>query len=100
MYPNRPPTVERREEAVSRSWLCNVSSCDAEHARPLPRALRAGRARGRGGRGALLAALAVALLLPATLAAPPARAEGRCGSHSWCDTALSPQARAGLLLGA
>src|SRR4051794_3113016 len=42
---------------------------------------------------ALLAALAVAL--PAT-----AGAAGRCGAHPWCNTALSPDARAGLLLDA
>ncbi len=28
----------------------------------------------------------------------PAASTGRCGDHSWCDTALSPGARAGLLL--
>jgi beta-glucosidase len=39
----------------------------------------------------LLAAGAV--LVPAT-----ANAAGRCGDHSWCDTALSADARAGLLL--
>ena len=32
--------------------------------------------------------------------APLARAEGRCGSHPWCDTSLSPEERARLLLGA
>src|SRR4051794_1614870 len=30
--------------------------------------------------------------------AMPAFAAGRCGSHPWCDTSLSPDARAGLLL--
>jgi len=32
--------------------------------------------------------------------AAPAQAAGRCGSHPWCDTSLSPDERAGLLLGA
>ena len=40
---------------------------------------------------------ALALLLAA---AGPAGAAGRCGEHPWCDTALSPDARAELLLGA
>src|SRR3954451_298227 len=38
----------------------------------------------------------VALL--ALVLALPADAAGRCGSHPWCDTALTPDARAGLLL--
>ena len=46
-------------------------------------------------RAALTGALAVALTASA---APGAEAAGRCGSHPWCDTALSPDARAGLLL--
>ena len=49
----------------------------------------------------LLAAAAWALLAGASmLLAPLAHAEGRCGSHPWCDTSLSPEARARLLLGA
>jgi beta-glucosidase len=36
----------------------------------------------------------------AVSAAPGAQAAGRCGSHPWCDTALGPDARAGLLLNA
>jgi beta-glucosidase len=32
------------------------------------------------------------------LLAPAAHGAGRCGDHPWCDTALSPDARAGLLL--
>ena len=32
------------------------------------------------------------------LLAPAAHAAGRCGDHTWCDTALSADARAGLLL--
>jgi beta-glucosidase len=42
--------------------------------------------------------LAVLVLLLA--ASPAASAEGRCGSYSWCDTTLSPEARAGLMLAA
>src|SRR3954453_17103708 len=40
------------------------------------------------------------LAAPLLLAAPGASAAGRCGAHPWCDTSLSPDARAGLLLGA
>ena len=44
-------------------------------------------------------ALAAALVL--SLAAPGlAGAAGRCGDHPWCNTALSPDERAGLLLAA
>ncbi|MEA2480640.1 MAG: beta-glucosidase [Thermoleophilaceae bacterium] len=43
----------------------------------------------------LLAVLASLLVL-----ATPATAAGRCGNHPWCDTALSPDARADLLLNA
>ncbi|MGZ6708513.1 MAG: beta-glucosidase [Solirubrobacteraceae bacterium] len=43
----------------------------------------------------LAAALAVLAVVPAS-----APAAGRCGSHPWCDTSLSPDVRAGLLLGA
>jgi beta-glucosidase len=46
--------------------------------------------------GLLLAAALAAVLL----VAPPARAAGRCGDHPWCNTALSPDERAGMLLGA
>lgn len=48
-------------------------------------------------RAAITAALAVALFVSA---APGAQAAGRCGSHPWCDTALTPDTRAGLLLSA
>ncbi|MCW3067320.1 MAG: glycosyl hydrolase [Solirubrobacterales bacterium] len=41
----------------------------------------------------LAAAFALALA-----GAPAARADGRCGTHPWCDTSLSPDARADLLL--
>ena len=47
-------------------------------------------------RGLLVCAL-VALGLAT---AAPAHAAGRCGSHPWCNTSLSPDERAGLLLGA
>jgi beta-glucosidase len=40
-----------------------------------------------------LLAAGVVVLLPAT-----ASAAGRCGAHPWCDTGLSPDARAGMLL--
>ena len=36
--------------------------------------------------------------LGAVLATTPAGAAGRCGAHAWCDTRLSPDERAGLLL--
>src|SRR4051794_5864292 len=39
----------------------------------------------------VVAALALVLALPA-------HAAGRCGAHPWCDTSLTPDARAGLLL--
>jgi beta-glucosidase len=44
-------------------------------------------------------ALALAVLC-AFAAAPSASAAGRCGDHPWCDTSLSPDARAQLLLDA
>src|ERR1700731_3515416 len=56
----------------------------------------------RARRGAVLAAAAVASLASAA-AAGGARAAGRCGDPAgrpWCDTALSADQRAGLLLGA
>jgi beta-glucosidase len=40
---------------------------------------------------------AVAIL---ALSAVPAHAAGRCGNHPWCDTSLSPERRAELLLAA
>lgn len=44
---------------------------------------------------------AVGLLAACALPGPaPAAAAGRCGAHPWCDTTLTPQVRAGLLLGA
>src|SRR5213593_394556 len=36
----------------------------------------------------------------AAIGATSAQAAGRCGSHPWCNTSLSPDQRAGLLLGA
>src|SRR5438876_1173933 len=47
----------------------------------------------------LLAHLAALLALGLSIA-PLALAEGRCGSHPWCETSLSPGQRATLLLGA
>src|SRR5947209_13089806 len=44
--------------------------------------------------------LLAALCLLATVAPGVAGAEGRCGKHPWCNTSLSPSARARLLLGA
>ena len=44
-------------------------------------------------------ALALTLIAVAGLGAQPVPAAGRCGSHPWCDTSLSPDARAALLLG-
>ena len=46
----------------------------------------------------LLACALVALGL--TITAMPAHAAGRCGAHPWCNTSLSPDERAGLLLNA
>ena len=40
------------------------------------------------------------LLLIATATPADARAAGRCGDHPWCDTALSAERRAALLVGA
>ena len=48
-------------------------------------------------RAAAAALCALALL---ALGAPAAGAAGRCGPHPWCDTSLSPDRRAALLLGA
>lgn len=44
-----------------------------------------------------VAALGIAAFAAAT---PTASAAGRCGSHPWCNAALSPDQRAALLLGA
>jgi beta-glucosidase len=40
----------------------------------------------------------MAAILALLVFAAPASAVGRCGNHPWCDTALSPDERAGLLL--
>src|SRR5205807_5836738 len=76
-------------------------------------AIRPGKWAALGCRGSLRAepalpgrrtrrlALALALLALLGLTAPPsAPAVGRCGARPWCDTRLSPDARAGILLGA
>ncbi len=42
----------------------------------------------------------LALLVAASILTPSSHAEGRCGSHPWCNTSLSPDERATLLLGA
>ena len=55
--------------------------------------------RRSGRRGLVAAAGALAVLALGTLA-PSAFAEGRCGEHPWCNTALSPTQRAELLLAA
>lgn len=46
--------------------------------------------------------LAVAATVLFALVLPPASAQasGRCGNHAWCDTSLSPERRADLLLAA
>jgi beta-glucosidase len=54
----------------------------------------------RGWRSFTVAAFAGALLALSALLAPGAHAEGRCGNYPWCDTALSPEARAKLMLAA
>src|SRR5512132_1822598 len=46
-------------------------------------------------RRACAAAAALAVLMPATAAAA-----ARCGDHAWCNTALTPDQRADLLLAA
>ena len=48
------------------------------------------------------ARLVIAVLVAAAPIALPvaARADGRCGQHPWCDTALSPEARAAMVLAA
>jgi beta-glucosidase len=51
----------------------------------------------KGRRFALLAGLVGALLCALSASA---NAAGRCGNHPWCDTSLSPDVRAGLLLNA
>jgi beta-glucosidase len=53
------------------------------------------RARARGAVAALGLGVALCLAFPAA-----GSAAGRCGAHPWCNTALSPDARASLLLGA
>jgi beta-glucosidase len=52
----------------------------------------------RGIRSALVVASVV--LVIGVLAAPPAFAEGRCGSYAWCNTSLTPTQRAELMLAA
>src|ERR687895_955732 len=47
-------------------------------------------------RGRLPAVLAV--FATALACAPAAQAVGRCGDHPWCDSSLSPDTRAGLVL--
>jgi beta-glucosidase len=47
-----------------------------------------------------LAALAGLALACAAVLAPASYAEGRCGEHPWCNTSLSAEERANLLLGA
>jgi beta-glucosidase len=51
-------------------------------------------------RRALAVGVLAGLLLALALPSPGAQAEGRCGSYSWCDTTLSAEARAGLMLAA
>ena len=45
------------------------------------------------------ARVAIAVLIGLLVVAAPASGAGRCGAHPWCDTDLSPDERAGLLLG-
>jgi beta-glucosidase len=52
----------------------------------------------RIGRAAAIATAAVSIALGGAI--PGAGAAGRCGSHPWCDTSLSPDTRAALLLAA
>ena len=55
-------------------------------------------ALGSSGTRATTAALILAAAAVLAFGAPPALAAGRCGSHPWCDTTLTPDRRAQLLL--
>jgi beta-glucosidase len=44
--------------------------------------------------------LAAAIVVLSTLSPTSASAAGRCGAHPWCDTSLSPDARAALVVAA
>src|SRR5205807_5169667 len=79
----------RAERAPSRAQRSDPARREREGAR-MDRRLRMTR-------WASAAALALALVCcsPAAAAAP-----SRCGSHPWCNTSLSPDARAKLMLGA
>jgi beta-glucosidase len=57
-------------------------------------------AGGQRWRALELAVFTGVLLAVVSVLSPVARAEGRCGSYSWCDTTLSPETRAGLMLAA
>lgn len=65
-------------------------------------ALGGGRRRARRARGTAVAAAALTAACVAIAGATPAAAlaQGRCGAHPWCDTSLSPQRRADLLVSA
>jgi beta-glucosidase len=54
---------------------------------------------GRAGLAGRVVVVACALAASLACAAPSADAVGRCGQHPWCDTSLSPDQRAALLLG-
>jgi beta-glucosidase len=56
--------------------------------------------RGEHRRALVLALFAGLLLAVLALGTSVAHAEGRCGGYSWCDTTLSPETRAELLLAA
>ena len=53
--------------------------------------------RSRLSPGALIVLIAT-VAVAALGSTQPAQAAGRCGAHAWCDRALTPDARAGLLL--
>jgi beta-glucosidase len=53
---------------------------------------------GARGRTRIVGTLTAASLVVVNLSSPAAHAEGRCGSHPWCDTTLSPEQRATLLV--
>ncbi len=53
---------------------------------------------GSGGLRRAVAAVAGSVLLLIGAAVPSALAVGRCGTHPWCDTALSPLQRANMVL--
>src|SRR5438105_1588686 len=85
---HRPSALTPRRARLSLRSEWHRGRCHAVgDAGQRPRALR-------------IAALASALLALALGLVPAARGEGRCGSHPWCDTSLSAEERAHMVLAA